>query len=108
MSPALRRAIEAAVAAPGPCVGFRVPRLTSYLGRFIRHCGWYPSPVLRLFRRDCGRFTEAHTPGGDTYPVCLELEDTGNDVGLEIQPGSAPGNILVDPVAEVRVVDRFE
>ena len=59
VTPALRRAIEAAVAAPGPCVGFRVPRLTSYLGRFIRHCGWYPSPVLRLFRRDRGRFDDA-------------------------------------------------
>lgn len=59
VTPALRRAIEAAVAAPGPCVGFRLPRLTSYLGRFIRHCGWYPSPVLRLFRRDRGRFNDA-------------------------------------------------
>jgi glycosyltransferase involved in cell wall biosynthesis len=59
VTPALRRAIEAAVAEPGPCVGFRVPRLTSYLGRFIRHCGWYPSPVLRLFRRGRGRFTDA-------------------------------------------------
>jgi serine/threonine-protein kinase len=55
-----------------------------------------------------GRFTEAHTPGGDTYPVCLELLDTGNKVGLEMRPGSEPGNILVDPVAEVRVVDRFK
>jgi glycosyltransferase involved in cell wall biosynthesis len=59
VTPALRRAIEAAVADPGPCVGFRMPRLTSYLGRFIRHCGWYPSPVLRLFRRDRGRFSDA-------------------------------------------------
>ena len=59
VTPALRRAIEAAVAAPGDCVGFRVPRLTSYLGRFIRHCGWYPSPVLRLFRRDRGGFNDA-------------------------------------------------
>jgi glycosyltransferase involved in cell wall biosynthesis len=59
VTPALRRAIEAAVAEPGPCVGFRLPRLTSYLGRFIRHCGWYPSPVLRLFRRDRGRFNDA-------------------------------------------------
>ena len=56
---ALRRAIVRAVAAPGACVGFRMPRLTSYLGRFIRHCGWYPSPVLRLFRRGHGRFTDA-------------------------------------------------
>jgi glycosyltransferase involved in cell wall biosynthesis len=59
VTPALRHAIEAAVTAPGACVGFRMPRLTSYLGRFIRHCGWYPSPVLRLFRRDRGRFTDA-------------------------------------------------
>jgi glycosyltransferase involved in cell wall biosynthesis len=57
VTPALRRAIEAAMASPGPCVGFRMPRLTAYLGRFIRHCGWYPSPVLRLFRRGRGRFT---------------------------------------------------
>ena len=59
VTPALRHAIEAAVTAPGGCVGFRMPRLTSYLGRFVRHCGWYPSPVLRLFRRDRGRFTDA-------------------------------------------------
>jgi glycosyltransferase involved in cell wall biosynthesis len=59
VTPALRRAIEAALAAPGDCDGFRMPRLTSYLGRFIRHCGWYPSPVLRLFRRGRGRFTDA-------------------------------------------------
>ena len=56
---ALRREIEAVVAEPGAAVGFRVPRLTSYLGRFIRRCGWYPSPVLRLFRRGHGRFTDA-------------------------------------------------
>jgi glycosyltransferase involved in cell wall biosynthesis len=59
VTPALRQAIEAAVAEPGPALGFRMPRLTSYLGRFIRHCGWYPSPVLRLFRRGHGRFTDA-------------------------------------------------
>jgi len=56
---ALRREIERAMAEPGACVGFRMPRLTSYLGRFIRHCGWYPSPVLRLVRRGHGRFTDA-------------------------------------------------
>jgi glycosyltransferase involved in cell wall biosynthesis len=59
VTPALRRAIEATVAEPGLALGFRMPRLTSYLGRFIRHCGWYPSPVLRLFRRGHGRFTDA-------------------------------------------------
>ena len=55
-----------------------------------------------------GRFTQAHTPGGDTYPVCLELLDSDNKVGLEPEPGSGPGNIQVSPVATVRVVDRFK
>ncbi|AKJ01831.1 serine/threonine-protein kinase [Archangium gephyra] len=55
-----------------------------------------------------GRLTEARTPLGVTYPVCLELLDTDYKVGLELQPGSAPGKMMVDPVAVVRVVDRFE
>jgi glycosyltransferase involved in cell wall biosynthesis len=59
VTPALREAIEAAMTAPDGRDGYRIPRLTSYLGRFIRHCGWYPSPVLRLVRRGRGRFTDA-------------------------------------------------
>ena len=33
------------------CSGYRIPRPTSYLGKWIRHCGWRPE-VLVLFRRD--------------------------------------------------------
>ncbi|OJT23740.1 hypothetical protein BO221_17325 [Archangium sp. Cb G35] len=54
-----------------------------------------------------GRLTEARTPLGVTYPVCLELTDTDGNVGLELQPGSEPGKMMVDPVVRVRVVDRF-
>jgi glycosyltransferase involved in cell wall biosynthesis len=39
--------------------GYLVPRLVRYLGRWIRHGGWYPDHVLRLFRRDRGRFDGA-------------------------------------------------
>jgi serine/threonine-protein kinase len=55
-----------------------------------------------------GRFTEARTPLGVTYPVCLELLDTDDKVGLELEPDSAPGKMMVGPVAVVRVVDRFK
>ncbi len=34
--------------------GFYIPRQTSYLGRWIRHCGWYPDFKLRLFNRRRG------------------------------------------------------
>jgi glycosyltransferase involved in cell wall biosynthesis len=55
----LRIEIERVLRTADPLVGYRMPRLTNYLGRFIRHCGWYPRPVLRLFRRGQGRFTDA-------------------------------------------------
>jgi serine/threonine-protein kinase len=38
----------------------------------------------------------------------MELLDTDEDVGLELEPGSAPEKVLVSPVARVRVVDRFQ
>jgi glycosyltransferase involved in cell wall biosynthesis len=59
VTPELRSEIEATLRQPGPYIGFTLPRLTCYLGRFIRYCGWYPRPVLRLFRRGRGRFTES-------------------------------------------------
>jgi serine/threonine-protein kinase len=55
-----------------------------------------------------GRFTEARTPLGVTYPMCLELLDEEGKVGLELQPGSGLGKMMVDPVVQVRVVDRFK
>ena len=39
--------------------GYYMARKTIFLGRWIRHCGWYPGHVCRLFKRDCGRFNEA-------------------------------------------------
>lgn len=39
--------------------GYEIPRLSSYCGRKMRHGGWWPDYVLRLFRRDCGQFTDS-------------------------------------------------
>jgi serine/threonine-protein kinase len=53
-----------------------------------------------------GRFTEARTPKGETYPVCLELVYY-DQLGKALSASSAPGKPMVAPAAEVRVVDRF-
>jgi glycosyltransferase involved in cell wall biosynthesis len=37
---------------------FRLPRSSSYCGQFMRHSGWAPDYVTRLFRRDCARFSD--------------------------------------------------
>jgi len=41
-----------------PFDGYYIGRRNHYLGKFIRHCGWYPDYQLRLFRKGKGRFNE--------------------------------------------------
>jgi len=56
VSVALRDEILALVGNPGERQGFYLNRLFIFYGRPIRHCGWYPSWVLRLFRRGAARY----------------------------------------------------
>ncbi len=37
--------------------GYSFNRLTNYLGKWIRHCGWYPDAKLRLWDRRKGSWT---------------------------------------------------
>jgi hypothetical protein len=32
--------------------GFRIPRKNFFLGKWIKHCGWYPGYQLRLFNKN--------------------------------------------------------
>jgi len=43
---------------PESVEGYHLPRSSNFCGSFMRYSGWYPDYVLRLFRRDCARFTE--------------------------------------------------
>ncbi|MDQ7787024.1 MAG: glycosyltransferase family 2 protein [Thermodesulfovibrionales bacterium] len=36
--------------------GYRFPRKNYFLGKWLKHGGWYPDHVLRLFRKDKGHF----------------------------------------------------
>jgi glycosyltransferase involved in cell wall biosynthesis len=51
ITPALAAEIRAVVATPGNTVGFRVPRITFHLGRWIRTTDWYPDYQLRVYDR---------------------------------------------------------
>lgn len=57
VSAELRTEIEAAMLAAGKNVAFRMPRLSSYCGRYIRHSGWWPDHITRLFLRGKARFS---------------------------------------------------
>ncbi len=70
VSTELRRQIEALVGRTPTAVapaGARFPRLTWFMGRWIRHGDWYPDHVLRLFRREAGRWA------GSPEHTCVEV-----------------------------------
>ena len=54
---ALRDEILAVINAPAHDA-YALPRLSSFCGRFIRHAGWYPDYIVRLFRKNAGRFSD--------------------------------------------------
>lgn len=58
LTPALRSEILTAIKHPAHIDCFAIPRLSWYCGRFIRHSGWSPDYVDRLFRRGTARFSE--------------------------------------------------
>jgi len=66
ISPGLADEIRAAIdtskiADPNAINGYWLPRKNLFLGRWMRHGGFYPDPKLRLFRRGQG-FVTGHDP----------------------------------------------
>ena len=60
ISPPLREEIEALRRSGfSGHAGWRFPRCSNYLGRWIRHGTWYPDRQLRLFDRRRGSWSEA-------------------------------------------------
>ena len=57
VSPALAAEIRTTLEMEGRFSGYEVPRMTYYLGRFLRHC-WYPDYKVRLFRKDRARWKD--------------------------------------------------
>ncbi len=57
VTPGLRDEIRSAIAGGGETVAFRIPRRSSFCGRFMRHSGWWPDYVVRVFKRGNGKFS---------------------------------------------------
>jgi len=58
VSPELADSIKRAISGQSGPNGYFIARRNFFLGRWIRHGGFYPDRKLRLFRRDTGRFVE--------------------------------------------------
>jgi glycosyltransferase involved in cell wall biosynthesis len=89
--------IDAALAhAPPSVVAFSMPRLSYYLGRWIRHGGWYPDRKTRLVRNGAGQWV------GDGIHERLTVDG-------RVQPLSQPLHHLVyrNIADHVKTANRF-
>jgi glycosyltransferase involved in cell wall biosynthesis len=82
VSDALRSEIENILTNGSSHDGFYIPRRNYFLGRWIKHCGWYPGYQLRLFRKSKAkvndrRIHEAFVVGGSVgYLACDIIHHT--------------------------------
>jgi glycosyltransferase involved in cell wall biosynthesis len=79
VTPALAAEMRALLAADPGHAAYRMPRVTWYLGRWIRTTDWYPDHQLRLYDRRTAGWTgkyvhEAVTVRGDVGELRGELE----------------------------------
>ena len=80
----LAKEIRASIMAPSAPAAFWIPRMSFYLGQWIRHCGWYPEWKLRLFRKGSARFVgdavhENVAVEGPTHRLTKHLEHYSYD-----------------------------
>lgn len=60
--------------------GFCIPRLSFYMGRAIRHSGWYPDGQLRLFDRTKGQWKKVHIHESVEMKSGTRLSRLKNDI----------------------------
>ena len=96
VTPALADEIRALLASSPSAHGYRIPRVTRYLGRWIRSTDWYPDSQLRLYDRRHARWKEV-----------LVHES----VALDGPPGRLRGELEHDPYRNIahhlETVDRY-
>lgn len=58
VSPLLAKEIQTKIMNQESYIAWMIPRASSYCGHVMRHGGWWPDYVLRLFKREGARFSD--------------------------------------------------
>ena len=81
LSPELQRQIRTLLPTNPPADAYYIRRRNLFLGRWIKHGGFYPDPKLRLFRRKAANFTTS--PKFEDRPVHEPIAFAGHASTLD-------------------------
>ncbi|MGA9720198.1 MAG: glycosyltransferase family 2 protein [Acidobacteriaceae bacterium] len=84
VSPELAASIQTVIATPSAHIAYALTRRNLFLGRWIRHGGYYPDRKLRLFPRGQGAFRE--TPVHETVDFAGKAETLRGDLLHDAYP----------------------
>ncbi|MCQ9120477.1 glycosyltransferase [Rodentibacter pneumotropicus] len=80
VTPELRQSIQRAVQQNHENTVFEVPRISEVFGRKIRHSGWYPDYVVRLYRTDYAGYNDSLVHEKVCYPSNTRVEKLTGDL----------------------------
>jgi glycosyltransferase involved in cell wall biosynthesis len=91
VTPELAAEIRTLLADAPPRHGYRVPRISFYLGRWIRGTDWYPDYQLRLYDRRAGRWNgrvvhESVALDGEPGALKHDLQHYPSLAGVALHP----------------------
>ena len=80
VTPELRQSIQAAIAQNAPNTAYKIPRLSEIFGHKIRHSGWYPDYVIRLYRKDFARYGDQLVHEKVELPINANIQKLQGDL----------------------------
>jgi len=104
--PELAAEIRRIIADPAALPGYRVGRRSWFLGRWIRHGGWYPGYQLRLFRRDAVAVIDRRVHEG--FSVAGEIGTLQGDLDHFSHPSIVSSLEKMGRYSTLEALDRLE
>ncbi len=80
VTPALQKNIEALLTQPLRSIAYTIPRLNHVFGKPIRHCGWYPDRVIRLYPTQLTGYNDALVHEKVQIDHAIQLHDLSGDL----------------------------
>ncbi|WP_439243266.1 glycosyltransferase family 2 protein [Lonepinella sp. BR2474] len=80
VSPELAQSIQTAVQNNAENTVYQINRLSTVFGREIRHSGWYPDYVVRLYQTDYAKYGDELVHERVHYPAAAKVEKLNGDL----------------------------